>query len=406
MTSPATAGHAVVSDSRSRVLRAELSSARHLTDNLFELISPEALYARPIAERHRLIFYLGHVDAFDWNQLAIIAAGESGFHPEFDKLFERGIDPEPGRAARDSPLDWPSRAEVDSYISKTRSWIDSHLADIDPKRIEMTIEHRLMHAETLAYLLHNLPHHEKLPAAYDPVPFRPSPSNPMIEIAAGTALLGNGTEEFGWDNEYRAHEVYVPGFRISKYKISNGEYLEFVRAGGPTPHFWSSENGAYFWRGMFSQFPLPLDGPAWVTWQQASAYAQWRGLKLPTEAQFQRAASLTRPDPRRDNFDSLRWDPVAVDAGSDAGHDLSAGNAPAQMTGNGWEWTRDVFAPFEGFVPQSFYPGYSADFFDGQHFVMKGASPRTPGRLSRSAFRNWFRPDYPYMYTGFRLVEN
>jgi gamma-glutamyl hercynylcysteine S-oxide synthase len=77
-----------------------------------------------------------------------------------------------------------------------------------------------------------------------------------------------------------------------------------------------------------------------------------------------------------------------------------------QMIGNGWEWTRDVFAPFQGFSPHPFYPGYSADFFDGRHYVMKGASPRTARVLTRSSFRNWFRPDYPYMYAGFRLVEN
>ncbi len=74
------------------------------------------------------------------------------------------------------------------------------------------------------------------------------------------------------------------------------------------------------------------------------------------------------------------------------------------MTGNGWEWTRDPFAPFDGFKPHPLYPGYSADFFDGEHYVMKGASPRTATVLARPSFRNWFRPDYPYMYAGFRLV--
>jgi gamma-glutamyl hercynylcysteine S-oxide synthase len=82
------------------------------------------------------------------------------------------------------------------------------------------------------------------------------------------------------------------------------------------------------------------------------------------------------------------------------------GAAPVQMIGNGWEWTRDPFAPFEGFTPHPLYPGYSADFFDGRHYVMKGASPRTASLLARPSFRNWFRADYPHMYAGFRLVEN
>jgi len=75
------------------------------------------------------------------------------------------------------------------------------------------------------------------------------------------------------------------------------------------------------------------------------------------------------------------------------------------MIGNGWEWTRDVFAPFAGFKPHPYYPGYSQDFFDAGLYVLKGASPRTARLLTRRSFRNWFRPEYPHMYAGFRLVE-
>ena len=82
---------------RAAPLRGELAYAREQTDELFRLISPEALYERPIAERHRLVFYLGHFDAFDWNLLARRSLSGSAFHPEFDKLFERGIDPPAGQ---------------------------------------------------------------------------------------------------------------------------------------------------------------------------------------------------------------------------------------------------------------------------------------------------------------------
>ena len=78
----------------------------------------------------------------------------------------------------------------------------------------------------------------------------------------------------------------------------------------------------------------------------------------------------------------------------------------AQMVGNGWEWTRTPFAPLPGFQPHANYPGYSADFFDDKHFVLKGASPRTASILTRRSLRNWFRPDYPYLYATFRVVEN
>jgi formylglycine-generating enzyme required for sulfatase activity len=385
---------------RIELLSRELALAREQTDGLFRLIAPEALYARPIPERHRLIFYLGHFEAFDWNVLARRCLDAPSFHPTFDSLFERGIDPAPGAAAMDSPADWPSVAEVEQYNGTARAWVDEHLNDMDPLIVQMTIEHRHMHAETFAYLLHNLPHDQKRKTRTAAFGSGRTPSNPMIAIDAGRTTLGQPGDGFGWDNERAAHDVDVPAFRISKFKISNGEYLDFVDEGGPVPHFWTRENNKWFFRAMFANRPLHLDWPVWVTRQQAAAYAAWRGAGLMTEAQFHRAASLTAPDAERDNFDYRNWDPCPVNAGDPGVY------APFQMAGNGWEWTRDVFAPFDGFAPHPLYPGYSADFFDGQHYVLKGASPRTAAVFTRPSFRNWFRSDYPYVYAGFRLVEN
>jgi len=307
-------------------LGVELAYAREQTDHLFSIVTPRALYERPIAERHRLIFYLGHFEAFDWNLLARRGLGAPAFHAEFDRLFERGIDPPPGEAPADSARDWPARAEVERYVTKTRAWIDAHVDELDPWLLQMAIEHRHMHAETLAYLLHGLPYEQKSASPTTPHLSRPAPLNPMIEIGAGEVILGKTTECFGWDNEHLAHGVFVPAFHISKFKVSNGEYLEFVREGGPAPHFWDRENDRWFYRGIFSRFPLPMDWPVWVTWQQASRYAQWRGLALPTEAQFQRVARLNSPDAVRDNFGYSGWDPVAVDAG----HENSGSRVPVR----------------------------------------------------------------------------
>src|SRR5580658_1712213 len=179
---------------RPEALRGELAYAREQTDELFSLISPEALYERPIAERHRLIFYLGHFDAFDWNLLARRGMSESAFHPEFDKLFERGIDPPAGQTPCDAAGDWPSCHEVEVYNTKTRAWIDSHLDEIDPYLLQMAIEHRQMHAETFAYLMHGLPYEKKLPLSVAEFRNRPAPANPMIPVAAGRATLGRDAE--------------------------------------------------------------------------------------------------------------------------------------------------------------------------------------------------------------------
>src|SRR5437879_1823106 len=129
----------------------ELESARATTDELFGLLAPEALYERPIPERHRLIFYLGHLEAFDWNLVARTTLDIPSFHPAFDHLFAFGIDPEPGKETADKPSDWPSLAEVADYNSLTRQTIDQLLQNVPAQIAQVAIEHRLMHGETLAY---------------------------------------------------------------------------------------------------------------------------------------------------------------------------------------------------------------------------------------------------------------
>ena len=403
-----------------------MADARAATDALFSLVHADSLYERPIPERHRIIFYLGHLEAFDWNLVCRDTLGITPFHPEFDRLFAFGIDPAEGSAPSDRPSDWPTVAEVMDYNRRVRRTVDDVLTKVPEQFAHIAVEHRLMHAETFAYMLHNLPLENKVvEQAVGQVPDLPSgsgwagqgpaPQNLMIEIPSGTVTLGRPKADgFGWDNEFVAHSVQVPAFSIGKYKVTNGEYLEFVRAGANVPHFWVRRGNDFFYRGMFGEIPLPLDWPVYVTQAEAAAYAEWRGKSLPTEAQFHRAAYGTGgdeerafpwgdapPDPSHGNFDFYNWEPVPVTA--TPGGDSALG--VSQLVGNGWEWTSSVFEPFPGFEPLPFYPGYSANFFDGSHYVIKGGSPRTAASLLRRSFRNWFRPQYPYLYATFRCVE-
>jgi formylglycine-generating enzyme required for sulfatase activity len=385
-----------------------LELARHQTDALFRLVIPEAMYDRPIPERHRLIFYLGHLEAFDWNQMCRGALGMPSFQPGFDILFEFGIDPPVGTLPQDVPGDWPSVQEVSSYNRRVRQLVDEHLGDVPSEIAHVAIEHREMHAETLAYMLHNLPLDRKVEGAgrgaQSPLAVRAG----MVEIPAGVATMGRARGDgFGWDNEFEAQRVDVPAFTMARYKVTNGEYQEYVEQGAPAPYFWVRRPGGWHQRTMFDEVPLPLDWPVYVTHNEAAAYARWKGMRLPSEAQFQRAAYGNRagdiesdPDTGRGNFDFRKWDPDPV--GQDGGNAFGL----SQMVGNGWEWTRTEFGPLPGFQPFPFYPGYSANFFDGEHFVLKGASMRTAAGLTRRSFRNWFRRDYPYVYAGFRLLES
>jgi formylglycine-generating enzyme required for sulfatase activity len=180
------------------------------------------------------------------------------------------------------------------------------------------------------------------------------------------------------------------------------------------PFFWErASTPDWFWLGMFERVPLPLDWPVYVTWAEANAYARWRGRRLPSEAEYHRATFGTadgreRAYPWGDglagrppaNFDFQRWDPEPVGAHPQAASAFGVHD----LVGNGWEWTSTTFAPFDGFAPLPSYPEYSADFFDGDHFVMKGASPVTARELVRPGFRNWFRPRYPFVYATFRTA--
>ncbi len=397
----------------------ELQSSRLQTDRLFRLVSPDNIYLRPLPQRHRLIFYLGHLEAFDWNQIGRATLQQGHLHPTFDQLFERGIDPEPGQLPADQPADWPSLEETLRYVANVRERIDALWNRATESARYIAIEHRWMHAETLAYLLHNLPPDRKI----NPDRVLSPPAHPaevrhrFIEIPSGVATLGRPRDSgFGWDNEFPETKIPVPAFSIAKYKVTNGDYLEFVNQGQPAPHFWIRVGDAWHYRGMFATVPLPLDAPVYVTQSEASAFARSRGAELATEAQFHRAAFGTpagaetdapwgnaAPDPLiHGNFDFQNWDPVSV-------LDHPAGASAfgvEQLIGNGWEWTSTPFGPFPGFQPAPTYPGYSADFFDNQHFVIKGASPQTAACLTRRSLRNWFRPDYPYLYATFRLVKN
>ena len=429
-------------------LRSRLADARARTDQLFAMVRPEAMYERPVRERHRLIFYLGHVEAFDWNLLSGRAFGLPSFHKIFDDLFAFGIDPVGGGLPTDVPSDWPQRPEIDAYRFEVRRHLDSaidnalrHPSDADPSLrtlLQVAIEHRLMHAETLAYLLQRLPAGEKLGEPDAPRPGALEGNSPWVRIPAGAATLGwcpGIGGEFGWDNEFAAHTVDVGEFAIEKYDVTNADFLQFVEAGGyedgslwedtdwqwrqrenlEQPAFWYRQGNVWRYRAMFLDIPLPKDRPVYVSHAEASAYAVWKGRKLPSEAQFHRAAYGTpsgqersypwgddAPDERHGNFDFRCWDPEPIGVRPEGASAFGVDD----LVGNGWEWTRTPFAPFPGFAAMPAYPGYSANFFDGKHFVMKGGSARTARCMLRRSFRNWFQPHYPYVYATFRCVED
>src|SRR5438876_975184 len=316
-----------------RDLLSHFEEARFRTDELFQMVRSHALYERPIVERHRIVFYLGHLEAFDWNLICAGRFGMKSFHSEFDRLFAFGIDPINGNLPDDQPADWPGEAEIHAYNRRVRNAVDQ--------------------------------------------------------------CLDRASEDQRLWSEPAWEWVVTSGIRH--------------------PKFWKHQSGNWMLRTMFGEIPFQPSWPVYVSHAEAEAYARWTHKSLPTEAQFHRAAFGTSdgnerlypwgnvtPQPRHGNFNFAGWTPSPVDAHPQGNSAFGV----ADLIGNGWEWTSTIFAPFPGFEALPFYPGYSANFFDGGHYVLKGGSPRTASLLLRRSFRNWFQPYYPNIYASFRCVDN
>ena len=426
------------------------------TDRIFAILAPDAWLAQPIALRHPFLFYLGHLPAFAWNHVCGEVLGRPSFNPRFDDLFSRGIDPDVEDPAQchdhpEVPDRWPDLDEVLAYRDRVRAAVlastgavsareGSHVMAHGARVFSMVIEHERMHQETLVYMLAQLPYEQKVrPSSMGPHVLGAGRPGSSVEIPAGVATLGAAFDDlaFGWDNEFGAVEMPVPRFAMDATPVTNRAFLAFVEAGGyarselwtdedwrwvtrePRSHpvVWERQAGRWVYRALFDRLPLDAvgDWPVYVSLAEARAYARWRGGRLPTEAEFQRAAfgdpsGGERPAPwgsgpagdRHGNVDFLHWAPTPVGTHPDGAsawgvHDLVS---------DGWEWTDTPFAGLPGFqayIPA--YPGYSADFFDGKHYVLKGASWATAPELIRPSFRNWFQAHYPYVFAKFRCVR-
>ena len=219
----------------------ELRSARLRSDQLFSILKSEALYERPIAERHRVIFYIGHLEGFDSIQICREALRLRSPDPEFDQLFQAGIDPDAGHLPSDTPADWPSLERLREYVKQCRRFVDENLERAPENVIHMAIEHRMMHLETLAYMFHNFSHDKKETPKLSEAACTLSTTevqNEWREIPEGDAILGrNHDGSFGWDNEYEEVRTRIPAFRMQRYNVTNGEYRQFVKGGASIPHF-------------------------------------------------------------------------------------------------------------------------------------------------------------------------
>ena len=296
-----------------------------------------------------------------------------------------------------------------------------------------------MHQETLLYMWHRLPFaQKKAPAGYRRAP---TVSSPPRRMDAGSPRASRRSASiasalpFGWDNESPASSTLVPRFAIERHDVTNERFLEFVEAGGyRDARWWSDEDWRWlqaeghqhplFWERSGERVVLARDVRA-DSAARVVARLRQPGGSLGVRAMARRCGCRRKPsfsarrsdrrpasashpwgddapEPRHGVFDFASWDPEPAGSHPDG----ASAWGVEDLVGNGWEWTQHGVRAVPGIPCASpSYPEYSADFFDGQHFVMKGASPATARELLRPTFRNWFRPRYPYVYATFRCVK-
>ncbi|HEV2911772.1 MAG TPA: SUMF1/EgtB/PvdO family nonheme iron enzyme [Pyrinomonadaceae bacterium] len=439
-----------MSDQRAEEIRELMVAARAETRGLFEMAREEDLRQSPGFGFRPVIWHLGHIGVFESYWLLQKVAGQ----PSPDERYERIFDPI--KTPREESTNLPSRREMESYLARVRDEVFRVLDratfdDADPLLrdayvFHLVLEHEYQHQETLAYLLHLLaPATKTRPsrdgareqgAVAEPPALNPSPA--MITIPEGAFRMGAVWNSFAYDNELPPHVLELPSFKIDRLLTTNSEYAHFVEEGGyrrrewwsdegwewrerenwTMPLYWSQE-GAGRWRAreMFDEGVLaPAHPVTGISWYEAEAYARFTGKRLPTEAEWEKAASWqgsarapkrrfswgeTEPSPALCNSNNYFWGTTSVGSFPEG----ASASACLDMTGNVWEWTADAFEPFPGFEPFP-YPEYSAVWFDGDHRVLKGGSWATRSSVLRTSFRNFFRRHFRIAFAGLRCASH
>ncbi|WP_274564420.1 ergothioneine biosynthesis protein EgtB [Streptomyces spiramyceticus] len=418
-----------------------LLRARRRTSALTDCVEDGELTAQHSPLMSPLVWDLAHIGNQEELWLLRAVAGRDAIRPEIDSVYDAFEHP---RAARPSlPLLAPAEARVYAADVRGRA-LDvlertplhgSPLLDAG-FAFGMVAQHEQQHDETML-ITHQLRHG---PAALTaPPPPRPTATGGRpaeVLVPGGPFTMGTSTEPWALDNERPAHHRFVPSFFIDTVPVSNGAYLRFMADGGYTderwwtaegwaqvrkndlsaPLFWRREGGEWLRRRFGVVEPVPEDEPVLhVSWYEADAYARWAGRRLPSEAEWEKAArhdpvsgrSLRYPwgdaDPtsERANLGQRHLQPAPVGA-------YAAGESPLgvrQLIGDVWEWTSSDFLPYPGFAPFP-YREYSEVFFGSAHKVLRGGSFAVDPVACRGTFRNWDLPVRRQIFSGFRTARD
>jgi iron(II)-dependent oxidoreductase len=462
---------------QSKELARVMSRTRAETRELFRIVRDEAdLRRSPGGGFRPIIWHLAHIGVFEAYWLLQKIRGEHAPDERYERIFDPIQTPREESTnlpTRDEMEDYLTRVRERVLLVLDEMRFDDADDPLlrDAYVFHLVLEHELQHQETLVYLLQLLAPATKaapsgIAALASRVASAPTANDiavdaddaaadvvesatgeglragGMVSVAAGHFQMGAVGNSFAYDNELPSHERFVPSFKIDRLPTTNEEYARFIAEGGYTRREWWSEEGwtwreregwtcPLYWRRagdddgdnstwrvqkMLDEEALEPQHPvAGVSWYEAEAYARFAGKRLPTEAEWEKAAAWDAGAQRKRRF---AWgDDEPTEACCNFGRRFwgttPVGSFPAgasaagclDMTGNVWEWTADPFRGFEGFQPFP-YPEYSETWFDQDHRVLKGGSWATSTSLLRTSFRNFFRRHFRIAFAGIRLAAD
>jgi iron(II)-dependent oxidoreductase len=424
-------------------LAGRLQEVRARTLLLVERLSDEALNQVHDPLMSPIAWDLGHIATFEDLWLAQTAFGRDPLRADLGRVYDPFTAPRTERGA----LPYLRGAEVLQHMEAVRDRTlalleDANLSGSGEELLadgfvhEMVLRHEQQHTETILQTLQIMVSEPYEPPVRRPLPRADAVAADMAFVPGGPFEMGAASHGFAYDNERPRHARDVPGFLIDRVPVANGQMAEFIEAGGyrrpelwaaegwawrereavELPRYWSCDDGAYMVRSFGAEAPVDPALPAChVSWYEADAYARWAGKRLPTEAEWEKAAAC---DPGAGESRAHPWgEQAASERVANLGQ-LGFGPAPCgayrggespcgmrQAAGDVWEWTASAFEGYPGF--RAFpYREYSEEFFGGPYRVLRGGSWATQAEAVSNTFRNWDYPQRRQIFAGFRCAAD
>jgi iron(II)-dependent oxidoreductase len=419
-----------------------LDRTRRRTLSLVEPLSERALNAVHDPLMSPIVWDLGHIANFEELWLVRTVGGRKPLRDELGGVYDPFTAPRSERGGLPYLRSDDCLAYMAAVRERTLECLEA--ADLSPggERLladgflyELIARHEMQHSETILQTLQIMESEDYLPVRA-PTPGGGAAADSMVLVEGGTFPLGASLDWFAYDNERPQRDLALDPFFVDVAPVANGEFLEFADAGGyerrelwsedgwrwrakekaTLPRYWERIGNDVFVRSFADSKPLDPERPVChVSWYEADAFARWRGKRLPTEAEWERAASwdpATRTKHRdpwggeagfagRANLDQLCFGTAKVGAYPDGASACGA----QQLAGDVWEWTASSFDGYPGFEPFP-YREYSEEFFGGPYRVLRGGSWATQPRAVTTSFRNWDYPERRQIFAGFRCARD